>query len=166
MMQCPVCAVSMQAERHHHLRFEICPRCRGIWVAGPQFRTLAATVAAEGRVPSASRLTFQPRKVLRPSPENPMRICPKCRKPMREFNYAYDSNVFLDRCDQCRGIWLDANEIIDIAAHIQYDPDMDAMARSLLQATQSDMGIEDDANRLTGFLQMAWLILRAVVFRV
>jgi hypothetical protein len=37
------------------------------------------------------KLTFERRKALRPSKDNPMRMCPTCDFAMREFNYAYDS---------------------------------------------------------------------------
>ena len=130
-MQCPRCKGSLRAEKHEYVEFDICMYCRGIWVSGEQFRALAVKVATEGQVESSIKLTFQARKVLRAGEDNPVKICPKCTLAMREFNYAYDSNVFLDQCEQCKGIWLDPNEIIDIAKHIQYNPEADAFARSL-----------------------------------
>ncbi|MHC5100996.1 MAG: zf-TFIIB domain-containing protein [Planctomycetota bacterium] len=120
-MQCPGCSASLRAEKHQHVEFHIC-----------QFQALTVMVAAEGEVESSVKLTFERRKALRPSNDNPMRMCPTCDFAMREFNYAYDSNVFLDRCEQCKGIWLDPNEIVDIAKHIQYNPKLDAFGKGLI----------------------------------
>ncbi|MHC4555383.1 MAG: TFIIB-type zinc ribbon-containing protein [Planctomycetota bacterium] len=90
-MQCPRCSASLRAEKHQHVEFHICPTCRGIWVSGEQFQALTVMVAAEGDVESSVKLTFERRKALRPSKDNPMRMCPTCDFAMREFNYAYDS---------------------------------------------------------------------------
>ena len=95
-----------------------------------------------------------------------MRMCPTCDFAMREFNYAYDSNVFLDRCEQCKGIWLDPNEIVDIAKHIQYNPKLDAFGKGLVHKynLQKDSGgkeLEWYDYLLTG----AYIILRLLVFK-
>jgi Zn-finger nucleic acid-binding protein len=161
-MQCPRCDSSLRREKHQTVEFDICGDCRGIWVSGEQFRALAVKVATEGQVESSVKLTFQARKVLRPGEDNPVRVCPKCTLAMREFNYAYDSNVFLDRCEQCEGIWLDPNEIIDIAKHIQYNPEADAAARLLIKTDGEDEGNQ----ALVYTVIMATVtILRLLVFR-
>lgn len=159
-MRCPGCSGSLRREKVQYVEFDICPECRGIWVSGEQFHALAVKVAADGQVESSGKLTFQPRKVLRPGEDNPVRICPKCTLAMREFNYAYDSNIFLDRCEKCKGIWLDPNEIIDIAKHIQYNPDVDAAARALIKND-----IEDEAAGLAIAIVVVLGILRLLIFR-
>ena len=161
-MQCPGCHGVLRREKHRHVEFDVCPGCRGIWVSGEQFHGLAVLVAAEGQVESSIKLTFKPRKVLRPHPDNPARVCPHCTLPMREFNYAYNSNIFLDRCEKCKGLWLDPNEIIDIAKHIQYNPDVDAAARSLIHGLKRD---DDDETALGIIVGVVFVILRLLVFR-
>ena len=161
-MLCPGCKGSLRREKHQHVEFDICGECRGIWVSGEQFRAMAVKVAADGQVESSVKLTFQPRKALRPSEDNPVRVCPKCTLAMREFNYAYDSNVFLDWCEQCKGIWLDPNEIIDIAAHIQYNPEAIAFGRALVD---KDGSAEEELDRCSKFLQIAFIVLRVLIFR-
>lgn len=126
-MRCPVCKSLLRQEKYQYVEFDICNDCRGIWVSGEQFHKLAVLVAAEGQVEPSGKLTFKARQVKHPYSEDAtIRICPQCMLAMREFNYAYDSNIFLDRCETCKGIWLDPNEIIDIAKHIQYNPNADA----------------------------------------
>lgn len=163
-MRCPGCNSLLRAEKHQHVEFNICSTCRGIWVSGEQFHALAVLVAAEGQVESSVKLTFKPRKALRPGPDNPIRVCPECTLPMREFNYAYDSNVFLDRCEKCKGIWLDPNEIIDIAKHIQYNPEMVAFGKTFLDM-KFNRSAEEEAEGLYKFLAIAFVILRLLIFR-
>ncbi len=162
-MRCPGCSGLLRRKKVQYVEFDICGDCRGIWVSGEQFRALAAKVAADGQVESSAKLSFEPRQVLTLCEEaNKARNCPKCHEPMREFNYAYDSNVFLDRCEKCKGIWLDPNEIIDIAAHIQYNPKIDALGKGLVDGNSA---AEEDLEWYELLRQAAFVILRAVIFR-
>ncbi len=34
--------------------------------------------------------------------------CPKCGSDLEEINY---QNVMIDRCNECKGIWLDSGEL-------------------------------------------------------
>jgi Zn-finger nucleic acid-binding protein len=144
-MQCPACKVPLRPHKHSYVEFEICPQCRGIYVDAKRLHGLAVNVAIDGQVKSDAALTFKPRKVMRPLPKNfPGVVCPRCGADMKEFNYAYDSNVFVDRCDQCGGIWLDPNEIIDIAKHVQYNPEIHEIGRYLTKKhedTDNDMAV-------------------------
>ena len=161
-MQCPGCSGSLRREKVQYVEFDICGECRGIWVSGEQFRALAVKVAADGQVESSAKLTFEPRKVLRSNQDSLTKNCPQCREPMQEFNYAYDSNVFLDRCEKCKGIWLDPNEIIDIAAHIQYNLKIDAIGKGLVDG---DRAAEEDLEWHELLLQAAFVLARVVIFR-
>ncbi|MEN8127497.1 MAG: zf-TFIIB domain-containing protein [Planctomycetota bacterium] len=157
-----MCKSLLRAEKYQYVEFDICGDCRGIWVSGEQFHAMAVNVAADGQVKSSAKLTFQPRKVLRTLPENEAlaRKCPQCHSAMKEFNYAYDSNIFLDRCERCKGLWLDPNEIIDIAKHIQYNPEVDAAARALIKDEAGE-----EAAKIAMAVGAAWVILRLLVFR-
>ena len=163
-MLCPDCKGTLRQEKYQYVTFDICPDCRGIWVSGEQFHQLAVLVASEGQVESNAKLTFKPRKVLPVLPENEGlgKKCPQCDVAMKEFNYAYDSNIFLDRCPECKGIWLDPNEIIDIAKHIQYNPDVDVVARELIRNSNS---ADEDAAKLAIVIGAVLTILRLLVFR-
>jgi len=37
--------------------------------------------------------------------------CPACSVPMQVVNYGGDSGVFVDRCPDCGGLWLDCDEL-------------------------------------------------------
>lgn len=161
-MHCPLCSISLRHYKHSCVAFDICPECRGIHVKNEQLQALAVNVAAEGQVEPSGKLTFKVRQVLRPSDESPVLRCPACGESMKEFNYAYDSNVFLDRCPKCRGIWLDPNEIIDIAKHIQYNPDVDAVAGAIIK---EDRQIKDDESLMYMIAGLVLAILRMLVFR-
>lgn len=131
-MQCPICKNMLVRQEYCEVEVNACPQCRGMFVSAEQFNAL---VKAAGQEPAAEaeRFTFKPRDVVRPlDGDVAPRTCPECGGEMREFNYAYDSNVFLDRCMQCRGLWLDADEITGVARHIKPDPRIAAAAKGLI----------------------------------
>lgn len=69
---------------------------------------------------------------IQPVPEKTKaRICPECSTPLKEINFAYDSNVMIDKCPACKGVWLDRNEIYAIAEHVQYKPEAELMGAAI-----------------------------------
>jgi Zn-finger nucleic acid-binding protein len=46
--------------------------------------------------------------------------CPECGRPMRKLNYAYNSNVIIDECKSCRGIWFEKGELRKVAEFFKY----------------------------------------------
>lgn len=39
------------------------------------------------------------------------RLCPNDQTPLRTYRYLFNSNVFLDECPTCGGIWIDDGEL-------------------------------------------------------
>ena len=46
------------------------------------------------------------------------KLCPACRFPLFEVNYG-DSDIKVDLCNVCRGIWLDRGEFKKIIAYLK-----------------------------------------------
>jgi Zn-finger nucleic acid-binding protein len=164
-VRCPECGDYLVHKKVQYVEFDICASCRGIWVAGDRFRALVVKYASDNQVSPDEQLLFKPRQVTCPdSSGHKVRHCPDCHKPLREFNYAYDSNVFLDRCDACQGIWMDTNEIMQIAKHIQYSPEIHVVGRDILNMGKNPL--EGSEAKINALIQIAYLILRLLVFRV
>lgn len=45
--------------------------------------------------------------------------CPACAAAMNVINYGSDSGVFVDKCGQCGGVWLDHEELEKVQAIMQ-----------------------------------------------
>jgi Zn-finger nucleic acid-binding protein len=74
------------------------------------------------------------------------RLCPRCRKPMRKFNFAYDSNIILDRCPSCGGIWADRGEVFQMATYIKGNPRLNRLGLSVLEDSKEAQAIKELAN--------------------
>ena len=166
-MRCPECKRPLQYRKAQYVEFYVCLDCRGIWVAGNQFRALVVKMAADTQVQPEVQILFRPRQVAQCEVSQTgahVHHCPDCYTPMREFNYAYDSNIFLDRCEQCQGIWMDTGEVMQIARHIQYNPDIVAAGRGILGLKKNPLAECEKNVQL--LLQVVTIILRFLIFRM
>ncbi len=88
-------------------------------------------------------------------------ICPECSGPMVEFNYCYDSNQMLNRCQACDLLWVDGWELEPLAGFIKGNPAHDRIEEKLAKFNRmgllhDDMNPEDDDNAAAlGLLGMA-----------
>jgi membrane associated rhomboid family serine protease len=102
---------------------DICPKCAGIWFDSGELQVvLRGLIESDKITPEPTRL-YQ-RKAIQTLDESAaeIRCCPKCDMVMKTFNYSYDSNVFVDKCPECQGIWTDAGEVKRLARYLKTDP--------------------------------------------
>ncbi|MBN2592537.1 MAG: rhomboid family intramembrane serine protease [Sedimentisphaerales bacterium] len=121
-MNCPSCSHKLRRIKVKSDVLDICPHCKGIWFDSGEFVTFFRELAkSDGVLPEKTRL-FERRQVQNTNEtiEND-KSCPRCDIPMQTFNYCYDSNVFLEKCPNCHGIWADGGDVFKIAQYIKQD---------------------------------------------
>ena len=132
-MNCPVCNRSLTAEKYQYLPYHYCKQCGGMWVDAKLLKNLAVRMTVDMNIKPREKKYFQPRTVERPPKDGRIRLCPKCAGPMKQINYAYDSNVIIDRCNACEGIWLDNGEMMRLAQFHQIDENDVLLGRELIK---------------------------------
>ena len=158
-MICPSCQSSLTFEQVYYCKIFPCTRCDGIWLRAEIFPRLASSLAVNVDKSDHDYLKlFKPREVAFPDPEKRPRLCPECRAAMKEFNFAYDSNIFLDKCPQCGGIWTDAGEILKVAEHLKMDPRVYEVGWNLIDEDD----VTRDIRRLEAFIQIVYIIAKAL----
>lgn len=146
-MDCPVCRNMLRTVKSRGFTLDVCLKCKGIWFDDGELIGFAK--ALENEVESVDELTlYKPRKAVGEKDLFSTRSCPRCNVKMKQFNYAYDSNIFLDRCQQCGGVWTDAGEIQRVASHLKKDPRVQAIGESLVKSRpfQDLDGLSDALN--------------------
>lgn len=122
-MHCPACNGSLSIVALQGCDVGICPLCEGIWFNSANLKTVVDKMIAAGEVDSPEPSIFlQPRRIERPNKQEGLRMCPDCGLVMKKLNYATDSNVFIDKCAECSGIWTDIGDLMAIAEYIKGDP--------------------------------------------
>jgi len=175
-MICPICRVAMQKTSFGSHAVHECPDCGGIWCDGKKLQGMI-----DGLLPIINGLSIHEalhRKVVpMDNSKQSARICPKCGGDMAVFNYAYDSNVFLDRCKSCGGIWADRSEIEEIARFNKSNPSVDKYAIMALSQARKALSQEKEkiaeipqraaaVNRFLGISGMRTLMLTWPLFPI
>jgi Zn-finger nucleic acid-binding protein len=144
-MNCPSCNARLEECECGAVMVDICSRCHGVWFdpdeLGPFVEFL---LKEEPSIPNAKIELWK--KAKRPETSaKPARSCPVCGVPMKKFNYACDSNIILDKCPECGGIWTDADDLHAVAVYNKGNPKLDAFGRSLVKdkRRQTLMAIHD-----------------------
>jgi Zn-finger nucleic acid-binding protein len=162
-MNCPVCHKSLSPVREAFIPYQLCPECLGIWVDAKLLVTLAARRAVEEGIKPDKRVDLKPRTVEADPQPGRVRMCPGCGLAMKRFNYAYDSNIYLDRCKACDGLWLDGDEIGQIAGHIQVDPDVMITGKGVLDLQGAANREEEEKNPYADALNWIAEFLRPIL---
>ena len=122
-MKCPACSNVLRKASCESGLLRVCTNCKGIWFEAGQFADFIRRLSAKDEVPFDKIKLFEHRDALsKYELKEDTRLCPQCGEELRKINYASDSNVFVDRCPGCGGIWADGGEVVSIASYVKSDP--------------------------------------------
>ena len=109
---CPACGNMMRLAHAAGVVADGCGTCGGIWLDAGEMQQLANR--PEGLLGVA--------KLFAPSGEwdcsERERLCPRCHTRLSPFEFPSLRGIQLDRCDTCRGLWLDHGEAEEIEARL------------------------------------------------
>jgi len=131
IMNCPNCNTQLKNIKFESQSIDVCSKCGGMWFDKDELYKVVDGLISENNVDcQTSKEAYKNRPPIGLNEEKRFaKKCPRCKTGMQTFNYAYDSNVFLDKCLYCEGIWADKGETEAIAKHILGNPQMDAFSK-------------------------------------
>jgi Zn-finger nucleic acid-binding protein len=105
-ISCPRCREAMDSftkrEAGAEATADMCLRCGGLWLDGAEVRRLHPAIAAA--IPGAASHQAKAAK--------PILVCPRCGElPSPIFFFELE----LDVCTACKGVWIDGDELTDLA---------------------------------------------------
>ncbi|MGE5329341.1 MAG: zf-TFIIB domain-containing protein [Deltaproteobacteria bacterium] len=116
-MKCPVCDVEMKHASIKNVEIDYCEQCQGFWCDKDELEKVAmlgkdylASSPISKSIEEGIQSTNKPNKSLL--------LCPSCNASLVKFNYSYESDIFLETCKICNGIWVDDGELGDIIDYI------------------------------------------------
>jgi len=126
---CPACHESLKPVLLDNITLDVCANCEGIWFDAGEINRYLEAMANQSDVPDAP--VRDSVNVVTPLQINePVRMCPHCECRMQSFNYSYDSNIILERCGDCGGIWMDGGEALKVASYHKGNPEQPKLAPS------------------------------------
>lgn len=118
-MKCPKDGVSLKETVTHGVKVDQCHECQGVWLDGQEIVTLLQTFAndaANQYVPLAERTigTVSPAEFWKET----SLTCPRDGVMLKKHFFAGNSGIGIDQCLQCRGVWLDGDELLAVRSHV------------------------------------------------
>ena len=111
-MQCPRDEGTLIRETYEgNVVVDRCTSCAGIWLDSGELKDIQETIEHDyshelGRIDTVSAAYALARQKTQANVE-----CPKCASALHAKEYGYCSQILIDRCLECGGVWLDAGEL-------------------------------------------------------
>jgi Zn-finger nucleic acid-binding protein len=108
---CPKCPnVKLNEKKIAETSVHECGCCSGIWLDKGELNTIAHPV--EGDLEYCSKENIQEDRVSE-------YLCPVCKNTkMKKVNFVTYSEISMDYCEKCEGLWLDRGELDAIIAEV------------------------------------------------
>jgi len=116
---CPACGTHLNVYTLHRLDIEGCPACRGVWLDRGELRKLKDRIQV-GTWRTLRWLDDEMDALEQAHAVRSTRRCPKCEDERLLTTAFGTSDILLDWCPSCHGVWLDGDEfeaIVDYLGH-------------------------------------------------
>lgn len=114
-IHCPNCKGIMDRDELGSFCIDRCPDCGGIWLDAAELDKVVALNKSGASKGVVDRLDVGKRVPGGRTGTRTMRQCPRDRAALTITDSPTQRHVVYDLCPQCRGIFLDAGELKDLA---------------------------------------------------
>ena len=156
-MKCPICKTELKEAVFYGVEIDYCPQCLGLWFEEDELRQ-----AKDEKDKNLNWLDidlWKDKKKLKISKNK--KICSRCSVPLYSVNYG-NSNIEVDICNVCQGIWLDRGEfkkIIDcLKTEGKYEILENYFKNLIQEGTEIFTGPETFQEELADFLTVLKLL--------
>ena len=166
-MKCPSCNSGLNQHSYHGVAVDICRKCGGIWFdSGEMKEYVEYLLEVRDDIPDSKIELNKKVSAIHDGSPGISRPCPRCAQPMQVFNYAYDSNIMLDKCQACNGIWTDGREVRKLAVYIKGNPKLEAMGKSMAVDREKTQALNDFFYSSRMFMRgggLSWLLIPKII---
>lgn len=115
--QCPKCGTALNIYKLHGMKFEGCPKCKGLWLVKDELRKLKNKIE-DG---SMRWLNTEIENIEKTAVVSTKRPCVKCKDVKMVSVIFGKSKIVVDWCQKCHGMWLDRGEFEEIAEYLKQE---------------------------------------------
>ena len=132
-MRCPSDGATLAKETYESAtEVDRCPDCSGIWLDHRELETIQETLSNDYTEELANLPNLVGRSyAMALDRSRPLLSCPSCSNEMERREHGFASQVMIDVCPSCRGVWLDRGEIQTLEVFFE---------RSKLEADRASRG--------------------------
>ncbi len=112
-MKCPIDQCELVHKTYEeNVQVDACPDCGGMWLDPRELEQIQETFGHDysrelAQSPDLGGRAYEMAK----AKSRPEVACPKCHLTMERREHGGASQVLIDVCTQCRGVWLDKGEL-------------------------------------------------------
>ena len=130
------------------VQLDDCPQCGGIWFDDGELKKLR-TIGDELSLHSVEGQAKPDKDVI--TTEREGKLCPICNERLTPYRYMYSSDVLLDECDECYGVWVQDGELEKMAQYIESEQNNISPAkREVMAAVTAEVQMVSRARRYRG----------------
>ena len=115
-MKCPDDSTNLERTTYEgDVQVDRCPDCGGIWLDHGELEAIEELQENDYRaelktIPNYFEKSYE----MALARSEGTYMCPQCERAMEKREYAFCSQVMIDVCPQCRGVWLHEDEIAEL----------------------------------------------------
>lgn len=112
-MKCPLDKSDLVSLNYEEsVMVDACPICNGVWLDRGELEKIEETFERDhsgelSRIPDYVGRAYEEAR----QKKRGELLCPVCQVRMEAAEYAYCSQIMIDRCPECGGVWLDRGEV-------------------------------------------------------
>jgi len=122
MKICPVCKIGLDKTLIAGVEIDYCPKCLGLWFEEDELRQAKDVKDRNLRWLDTDLWLDDEKFKISPSGK----LCPDDRLPLYETKYG-KSNIEVDVCNVCHGVWLDRGEFKKIIKYLKKKADSEIL---------------------------------------
>jgi len=163
-MNCPKCNNELKNVIYESIEIDICKNCKGVWFDRGELHEHISNLITNNEVKTPTVKQILNKPISTDEVKENVKKCPKCFVDMYIFNFCYDSNVILDKCPSCQGIWSDKGEVRRAARFIKGNPKVNEYAKSLYKAYAINFRIRSKTYRYIAIgVSCFYIVLTALI---
>lgn len=134
---CPDCQIPMDQMSFRDVQLDDCPQCGGIWFDDGELKKLRG-LCDQLSFHALEDKAVPDRNVV--AKESAVKLCPTCEERLTPYRYMYSSDVLLDECDDCFGVWVQDGELEKMANYLESEQQkIEPAQRELMAAVSAEV---------------------------
>ena len=114
MLFCPNCQIELKKAIFYNVEVDYCPKCLGVWFDFDELRQAKDYKDKDLEWLDIDLWKDEAKFKITKS----QKLCPRCQMPLYEVRYG-DSDIKVDVCNLCHGVWLDRGEFKKIIDYLK-----------------------------------------------
>ncbi|MBL7142070.1 MAG: zf-TFIIB domain-containing protein [Candidatus Pacebacteria bacterium] len=161
-MNCPNCKQeTLEKITFNKNQIERCSQCKGIWFNQDELRK--AKDEEDQFLKWLDIDLWKDSEKFQPSHSS--KICPTCKVNLYEVHYG-GSDVRVDFCNKCKGIWLDDGEFKKIIAYLKNKVNTEKLGEYFKHTLEEAKEIFTGPEKLTSEIEDFFIVIKLLQYRL